>query len=104
MAYRGETTKIRLIGDDKINLSSLDFVVAVYPDRDPDDAIYIEKVDMVAVAANEFVAKIDPEQTSGMSLGLYTIEVLVHEDSGDNLIFAKRGAFPMYDSASKNII
>lgn len=103
MAYRGENIDITIKGDDVFNLDDMDFKVLVYPDRHVDEAISIAKSDMTRLEDNQYFASIGYEKTKELPIGEYTIEVLVIEGSTSRSIFAKRGAFPVYDSASKNV-
>ena len=52
---------------------------------------------------NHYSGKIGYEITKEMPIGSYTIEVLAIEGETSRRIYVKLGAFPMYDSASKNI-
>ena len=103
MAHRGENIDITIKGDSEFNLDELDFKVLVYPDRHTNEATTIEKSAMTKLSDNQYFGTIRYEQTKAMPLGLYTIEVLVIESGTSRSIYAKPGAFPMYDSASKDI-
>lgn len=103
MAYRGENIDITIKGDSEYNLDELDFKVLVYPDRHPNEKIVVEKSAMEKLDSNYYSATIGYEETKDFALGLYTIEVLIVESGTSRSIFAKQGAFPVYDSASKNI-
>ena len=103
MAYRGENIDITIKGDSEFNLDSLDFKLLFYPDRHPEDAKTIEKSTCEKLGDNHYKAVIGFEETKTMSLGSYTIEVLIIENNYSRSIYAKQGAFPMYDSASKSI-
>lgn len=103
MAYRGENIDITIKGDSEFNLDELDFKVLVYPDRHTNEATTIEKSAMTKLSDNHYHGSIGYEQTKGMSLSSYTIEILVIESGTSRSIYAKPGAFSMYDSASKNI-
>lgn len=103
MAYRGENIDITIKGDSEFNLDELDFKVLVYPDRHTEEMTTIEKSAMTKLNDNQYFGSIGYEQTKTMPLGLYTIEVLVIESGTSRSIYVKPGAFPMYDSASKNI-
>lgn len=103
MAYRGENIDITIKGDSQFNLDTMNFKVIVYPDRHTDEVTTIEKSAMIKLGDNQYNGSIGYEQTKAMTLGLYTIEVLVIESGTSRSIYAKPGAFPMYDSASKNI-
>lgn len=101
--YRGEDIDITIKGDSEFNLDELDFKVLVYPDRHTNEVTTIEKSAMTKLSDNQYYGTIGYEQTKTMPLGLYTIEVLVIESGTSRSIYAKPGAFPMYDSASKDI-
>ena len=101
--YRGENIDITIKGDSEFNLDNMDFTVLIYPDRHTNEATAIEKSAMTKLNDNQYAGTIGYEQTKGMPLGLYTIEVLVIESGTSRSIYAKPGAFPLYDSASKNI-
>lgn len=103
MAYRGENIDITIKGDSEYNLDELDFKVLVYPDRHPDERTVIEKSQAKKLDSNYYCLSIEFEATKDMALGLYTIEVLIVESGTSRSIFAKQGAFPVYDSASKDI-
>lgn len=103
MAYRGENIDITIKGDSEFNLDELDFKVLVYPDRHTNEATTIDKSAMTKLNDNQYFGTIRYERTKTMPLGLYTIEVLVIESGTSRSIYAKPGAFPMYDSASKDI-
>lgn len=103
MAHRGENIDITIKGDSEFNLDELDFKVLVYPDRHPAEVITLNKSDMEKVEANLYFGTIGYEKTKTMPLGLYTIEILLIESGTSRSIYAKPGAFPMYDSASKDI-
>lgn len=103
MAYRGETISITIKGDEKHNLDSLDFKVLIYPDRHTDDYTQFNKSDLTKLAANYYSLSIAPSTTADLALGMYTIEILLIEGGNSRSIYAKQGAFPIYDSASKNI-
>lgn len=103
MAHRGENIDITIKGDSEFNLDELDFKVLVYPDRHMNEVTTIEKSAMTKLSDNQYFGTIGYEHTKAMPLGLYTIEVLVIESGTSRSIYAKPGAFPMYDSASKNI-
>lgn len=103
MAYRGENIDITIKGDSEYNLDELDFKVLVYPDRHPDEKIVVEKSAMEKLDSNYYSATISYENTKGLALGLYTIELLVVESETSRSILVKQGAFPVYDSASKDI-
>ena len=101
--YRGENIDITIKGDAEFNLDSQDFKVLVYPDRHPDEAKIIAKSECEKVADNYYKAVIGFAETKDMPLGYYTIEVLIIENNNSRSIYAKQGAFPMYDSAAKSI-
>lgn len=103
MAHRGENIDITIKGDSEFNLDELDFKVLVYPDRHPAEATTINKSAMTKLIDNQYFGSIGYEETKTMPLGLYTIEVLLIESGTSRSIYAKPGAFPMYDSASKDI-
>lgn len=103
MAHRGENIDITIKGDSEFNLDELDFKVLVYPDRHTEEITTIEKSAMTKLSDNQYFGTIRFEQTKAMPLGLYTIEVLVIESGTSRSIYAKPGAFPLYDSASKDI-
>ena len=103
MSYRGENIEITIKGDSEFNLDSLDFKLLVYPDRHPDEKIVVEKSAMEKLDSNYYSATIGYENTKDLALGLYTIELLVIESETSRSILVKRGAFPVYDSASKDI-
>lgn len=103
MAHRGENIDITIKGDSEFNLDKLDFKVLVYPDRHTNEATTIGKSAMTKLSDNQYFGSIGYEKTKTMPLGLYTIEVLVIESGTSRSIYAKPGAFPMYDSASKDI-
>lgn len=118
MAYRGEDINITIKGDDEYNLDELEFGVWIYPDRQP-NALNWEgplrkgQLGMTRIGDNHYNLKIPRIFTTDLPLGLYTIEVVIfdgeHDGSLESLyatsrsIFVKQGAFPVYDSASKNI-
>lgn len=108
MAYRGETLKITIKGDSEFDLDSLDFRLMIYPDRHTSNDMMksLKKDQMTRIGDNHYLAEFTYMQTEDMPLGLYTIEVCVIENKGERTesrsIYAKQGAFPMYDSASKN--
>ena len=103
MAYRGENIDITIKGDSEYNLDELDFKLLVYPDRHPDEKKVVEKSAMEKLDSNYYSATIGYEATKDLALGLYTIEVLIVESGTSRSIFAKQGAFPIYESASKSI-
>ena len=103
MAYRGENIDITIKGDSEYNLDELDFKVLVYPDRHPEERIVVEKSEMDKLGQNYYSATIGYEQTKDFALGQYTIELLVVESETSRSILVKQGAFPVYDSASKDI-
>lgn len=103
MAYRGETISITIKGDEKHNLDSLEFKVLIYPDRHTDNYIQFDKSALVKLATNHYSLSIEPSTTADLALGLYTIEILLIAGESSRSIYAKWGAFPVYDSASKNI-
>lgn len=101
--YRGENIDITIKGDSEYNLDELDFKVLVYPDRHPDERIEVDKSAMEKLDSNYYSAIIGYEKTKGLALGQYTIELLVVESETSRSILVKQGAFPVYDSASKDI-
>ena len=101
--YRGENIDITIKGDTEFNLDSQDFVVLIYPDRHPDETKIVTKLECEKVANNHYKAVIGYAETKEMPLGYYTVEVLIIENNNSRSIYAKQGAFPMYDSASKSI-
>ena len=103
MAYRGENIEITIKGDSEFNLDQLNFMVLVYPDRHSDEKIVVEKSKMEKLESNYYQATIGYEETKMLPLGNYTIEVLVIQSETSRSIYAKPGAFPVYDSASKDI-
>lgn len=103
MAYRGENIDFVIKGDSKINLDQINFKVLIYPDRHEEEAIVINKAIMTRVAASHYKGQIGYSETKDLPLGMYTIEVLLIEKDTERSIFMKRGAFPLYDSASRNI-
>lgn len=103
MAYRGGNIDLVIKGDIDYNLDTMDFKVLVYPDRHPDKATTILKSQMIKVSANRYSGTIGYEITKKMSLGLYTIEVLIIESSTSRSVFLKPGVFPLYESASEDI-
>lgn len=103
MAHRGENIDITIKGDETINLDNFDFRLLTYPDGHTDKATTVEKANMTKISANHYEAQIDYKVTKGMPLGAYTIEILLIESVAERSIYVKRGAFPLYDSASKNI-
>ena len=103
MAYRGENIDITIKGDSEFNLDALSFMVLIYPDRHTEQAIQINKEDGDRLGENHYHLRLEYSQTKDMALGMYTIEVLVIESGISRSIYMKNGAFPVYDSASKNI-
>ena len=103
MAYRGENIDITIKGDSEYNLDELDFKVLVYPDRHPEGKIIIDKSSVTKIDTNYYELSIGFEKTKEMALGQYTIELLLVESGTSRSIFAKQGAFPIYESASKSI-
>ena len=103
MAYKGEDLPLEIKGDAEFNLDELDFKILVYPDRHPENVFLIEKSEMTKEYDNHYSGKIGYEITKEMPIGSYTIEVLAIEGETSRRIYVKLGAFPMYDSASKNI-
>lgn len=103
MAYRGGNIDITVKGDYEFNLNELDFVVLVYPDRYYDEVVTLNKSDMENIKSNMYSGTIGYEVTKTMPLGQYTIEVLIKEGNNRRSIYAKQGAFPMYESASEDI-
>lgn len=103
MAYRGEDINFTIKGDEKINLDSYDFKLLTYPDGHTDQATTVEKANMTKIASNHYEGQIDYKVTKDMPLGTYTIEILLIESTTERSIYVKRGAYPLYDSASKNI-
>lgn len=103
MAYKGENIDITIKGDAEYNLDEFDFKVLVYPDRHPEEKIVVEKSSMEKLDLNYYLATIGYETTKGLTLGNYTIELLVVESGTSRSIWVKNGAFPVYDSASKSI-
>lgn len=103
MAYRGGNIDITVRGDSTWNLDELDFKVLIYPDRHPEDAITMNKSEMASIGVNHFAGSVGYEETRDMALGYYTVEILIIENETSRSIFAKQGAFPMHDSASKDV-
>lgn len=103
MAYRGENINITIKGDSEFNLDNLDFEVLVYPDRHTDEVTTLSKSSMTKVGANTYFGTIEFSETKTMYLGFYTIEVLIKESETSRSIYVKPSAFPVYDSASKDI-
>ena len=103
MAHRGGNIDITIQGDSEFNLDTMDFKVLVYPDRHPEEVVTLEKSEMTKIEDNNYTGSIGYEVTKNMPLGSYTVEVLVIESETSRSVYAKAGAFPMYDSASKDI-
>ena len=101
--FRGETIDIVIKGDSVLNLDSNDFMVLLYPDRHPETVFSVSKSEMKKQNSNYYTGSIDFETTKTMPLGMYTIEVLFINGTSSRSVFAKQGAFPLYDSASKSI-
>lgn len=100
--YRGENIDITIKGDSEFNLDKLDFRVLVYPDKKLEDAIILPKSESEKLGDNYYKVSLGYEQTKEMSLGLYSIEVLLEEDD-ERKIYAKSRVFSLLDSASKDI-
>ena len=103
MAYRGENIDFVIKGDSTYNLDTMDFKVLFYPDRHPDEVTTVLKSEMTKLNTNHYSGSIGYQHTKAMPLGLYTIEVLIIESSTNRSIFLKKGAFPLYETASEDI-
>lgn len=103
MAFKGENIDFVIKGDDKVNLDGYDFVLLAYPDGKYDKYTEIKKSDMTKISENHYEGSILPDVSKTMAVGSYTIEILLMESDTRRSIFVKRGAFPLYDSASKNL-
>ena len=103
MAYRGEDIGINVKGTAQHNLDVQNFTVLVYPDGHPEASVNIPKSNMEQKGENYYSGFISHEISKTMALGYYTIEVLVTDTENGRSIFASKGAFPLYDSASKDI-
>lgn len=103
MAYRGGNINIKIKGDASWNLDTHDFKILVYPDNRIGDALTLAKKEMVKINDNHYLAIINWQNTKMMKTGPYTIEVLVIQGEDSRSVFVKSNAFPLYDSASKDI-
>lgn len=101
--YKGEDWPLDIKGDDEFNLDELDFKVLVYPDRRAEEVTILVKSQMSKVSDNHYSGKIGFGTTKNMPIGNYTIEVLIIEGQTSRRIYSRPGAFPVYDSAAKNI-
>lgn len=103
MAYKGEDIHFTIKGDENINLDSFDFMLLTYPDGHYDEAVTVNKSEMTKIGDNHYECEVDYSVSKNMTPGVYTIEILIIENESDRSIYLKRGAYPLYDSASKNI-
>lgn len=103
MAYRGENIDIVIKGSDIVNLDNNDFVVLLYPDRHPERKFEVHKSEMVKLNSNHYSGGVEYTESKALPLGSYTIELLIKEGTTRRSVFVKPSAFPLYDSASKNI-
>lgn len=104
MAYKGENIDIVLKGTNVVDLDNNDFVLLLYPDRHPEMKFEVNKSDMVKLNTNHYSGGVMYTASKNLPIGSYTIELLIKEGTTRRSVFVKPGAFPLYDSASKNIV
>lgn len=114
MAYQGEDIKFTIRGNGEIDLDNSDFAISVYPhcecEVSEDKIVRLTKSenftpvkDSNEELTNTYIGTIPASKSSGMSEGLYNMELFIKNKDEECSIFKEKHALTIECAVSKEL-